>query len=56
MLRDTQAQYKTMLQAKRRAENSIDAVLTMFNGQVLFLRHNLNACAIHLYVKTHSGD
>ncbi len=46
MLRDTQAQYKTMLQAMRRAESSMDPVLTMFNDQVLFLRHNLNARAI----------
>jgi hypothetical protein len=34
----------------------MDPVLIMFNDQVLFLRHNLNARAVNLYVKTHSGD
>lgn len=46
LLRDTQAQYKTMFKAMQRAEQSMDPVLTMFNDQVLFLRHNLNARAI----------
>jgi hypothetical protein len=30
----------------RRAEQSMDPVLKLFNDQVLFLRHNLNARAI----------
>lgn len=46
LLRDTQSDYSKMLKAMRRAENTMPPVLTLFNDQVLFLRHNLNARAI----------
>ncbi len=46
LLRETQQDYRQMLAAMRRAETSMAPVLTLFNDQVLFLRHNLNARAI----------
>jgi hypothetical protein len=46
MLRDTQRDYGQMNTAMRRAEAAMAPVLTLFNDQVLFLRHNLNARAI----------
>lgn len=46
MLRDTEVEYSKMLKAMRRAESTMSPVLTLFNDQVLFLRHNLNARAI----------
>lgn len=46
MLRDTQARYKQMMAAMRRAEKSMGPVLESFQDQVLYLKHNLNARAI----------
>ena len=46
LLRETQAEYKTMFAAMKRAEASMEPVLVMFKDQVMFLRHNLNARAI----------
>ncbi len=46
LLGETQQEYRQMLAAMRRAEDSMAPVLTLFNDQVLFLRHNLNARAI----------
>jgi len=46
LLRETQAEYKTMYAAMQRAEASMEPVLVMFKDQVMFLRHNLNARAI----------
>lgn len=46
LLSDTQAQYAGLIRAMRRAEQSMDPVLTLFKDQVMFLRHNLNARAI----------
>ena len=46
LLRETQAEYKTMFAAMKRAEESMEPVLVMFKDQVMFLRHNLNARAI----------
>ena len=46
LLRDTRRDYQTMLAAMKRAEASMQPVLALFNDQVLFLRHNLNARAI----------
>jgi len=46
LLADTQRDYRQMLSAMRQAEASMGPVLTLFNDQVLFLRHNLNARAI----------
>jgi hypothetical protein len=46
MLRETQRDYSQMITAMRRAEAAMAPVLTLFNDQVLFLRHNLNARAI----------
>lgn len=45
-LRRTRARYADMLKAMRRAERKMDPVLTRFQDQVLFLKHNLNARAI----------
>ncbi|MRX27966.1 DUF2959 domain-containing protein [Kangiella sp. HZ709] len=45
-LYETRRQYAGLISAMRKAENSIKPVLTVFNDQVLFLKHNLNARAI----------
>ncbi|MCV6615576.1 MAG: DUF2959 domain-containing protein [Cellvibrionaceae bacterium] len=45
-LRDTRSQYKKMLSTMRAAEAKMAPVLTTFNDQVLYLKHNLNARAI----------
>lgn len=45
-LKQTQQQYAQLLTAMRRAEGKIDPVLRVFQDQVLFLKHNLNAQAI----------
>jgi predicted nucleic acid-binding Zn-ribbon protein len=42
----TQRQYTTLIGAMKRAEKSIEPVLSTFKDQVLFLKHNLNAQAI----------
>ena len=46
LLSDTRGDYRDVLQAMHRAEQSMEPVLTLFNDQVMFLRHNLNARAI----------
>lgn len=45
-LRETRARYEELHAALKRAERSMDPVLTRFHDQVLFLKHNLNAAAI----------
>lgn len=45
-LKQTQQMYGQLLSAMRRAEGKIDPVLRVFQDQVLFLKHNLNAQAI----------
>lgn len=45
-LKQTQQMYGQLLSAMRRAESKIDPVLRVFQDQVLFLKHNLNAQAI----------
>src|SRR5215203_1502839 len=45
-LRETRRRYEALHNALKRAENSMDPVLTRFKDQVLFLKHNLNAAAI----------
>ena len=45
-LDDTRRRYDDLLSAMRRAESRMKPVLTAFNDQVLFLKHNLNAAAI----------
>jgi hypothetical protein len=45
-LRDTRAKYDAMLGAMRRAEGTMEPVLSAFRDQVLFLKHNLNAQAV----------
>ncbi|MDD2942468.1 MAG: DUF2959 domain-containing protein [bacterium] len=42
----TRARYRPMIEAMRRAEESMNPVLDSFRDQVLFLKHNLNARAI----------
>ena len=46
LLTATRTDYRRLIAAMQRAENAMDPVLTLFNDQVLFLRHNLNARAI----------
>ncbi len=46
ILDDTRDRYASMLRAMRRAESSMDPVLSVFQDQVLFLKHNLNSMAI----------
>lgn len=45
-LYETKRQYAGLISTMRKAERSIQPVLTVFNDQVLFLKHNLNARAI----------
>jgi hypothetical protein len=45
-LKQTQQMYGQLLSAMRRAESKVDPVLRVFQDQVLFLKHNLNAQAI----------
>ncbi len=45
-LAETRRRYDDLHAALKRAENSMEPVLTRFRDQVLFLKHNLNAEAI----------
>ena len=45
-LKLTQQHYGQLISAMRKAEGKIDPVLRVFQDQVLFLKHNLNAKAI----------
>jgi len=45
-LRETRRRYDDLHAALKRAEKSMDPVLTRFRDQVLYLKHNLNAAAI----------
>ena len=45
-LSQTRRQYAQLIGAMKRAESKMAPVLTAFNDQVLFLKHNLNARAI----------
>jgi hypothetical protein len=45
-LKQTQQMYGQLLSAMRRAESKIGPVLGVFQDQVLFLKHNLNAQAV----------
>ncbi len=42
-LADTKSRYNGLMSAMRRAEGTLDPVLTKFRDNVLFLKHNLNA-------------
>lgn len=42
----TRQRYEQLIAAMKRAEATMDPVLTVFRDQVLFLKHNLNAQAI----------
>ncbi|HUQ50905.1 MAG TPA: DUF2959 domain-containing protein [Gammaproteobacteria bacterium] len=46
LLTTTRGDYRRLIAAMRRADAAMDPVLTLFNDQVLYLRHNLNARAI----------
>jgi len=46
LLTATRTDYRRLMTAMQRAEAAMEPVLTLFNDQVLFLRHNLNARAI----------
>ncbi len=45
-LEATRRQYEQLIAAMKRAEGKIQPVLSVFNDQVLYLKHNLNAQAI----------
>jgi predicted nucleic acid-binding Zn-ribbon protein len=45
-LRETRRRYEELHASLKRAEKSMDPVLTRFHDQVLYLKHNLNAAAI----------
>lgn len=45
-LQVTRRRYRELMEAMRTAESRMKPVLTAFNDQVLFLKHNLNARAI----------
>lgn len=45
-LRDTQREYRRLIQAMKAVEAKIPPVLSVFHDQVLYLKHNLNARAI----------
>ena len=45
-LRDTKQSYEQMIAAMRRTESKMAPILTKFNDNVLFLKHNLNAQAV----------
>src|SRR5438067_6184856 len=45
-LRETRRRYEDLYAALKRAEKSMEPVLTRFRDQVLYLKHNLNAAAI----------
>jgi hypothetical protein len=45
-LRETRANYSSMLRKMRKAESSMTPVVELFEDQVLYLKHNLNARAI----------
>jgi len=45
-LKQTRQRYSQLIAAMKSAESKIEPVLTAFNDQVLFLKHNLNAQAI----------
>jgi hypothetical protein len=45
-LRETRRRYNDLHAALKRAETSMQPVLTRFHDQVLYLKHNLNAAAI----------
>jgi len=45
-LRETKSRYVQLIGAMKRAEKKIDPVLSAFQDQVLYLKHNLNAQAI----------
>lgn len=45
-LRDTRSRYEELIAALKKAEETMDPVLTRFRDQVLFLKHNLNAAAV----------
>jgi hypothetical protein len=54
-LGDTQAQYRQLIAAMKRAEAKMQPVLAAFKDQVLFLKHNLNAAAVSSLQATTAG-
>lgn len=45
-LNTTQTHYRQLIASMKQAEAKIEPILTVFNDQVMFLKHNLNARAI----------
>ena len=48
----TKESYEKFIDSMKRAEGKMDPILSRFNDQVLFLKHNLNASAIASLEKT----
>ncbi len=48
----TKVSYEKFIDSMKRAEGKMDPILSRFNDQVLFLKHNLNASAIASLEKT----
>ena len=46
LLEDTKGRYRKVIGAMKRSESKMQPVLDAFRGEVLFLKHNLNARAI----------
>ena len=45
-LSTTQKHYRQLITSMKQAESKIEPILTVFNDQVMFLKHNLNARAL----------
>lgn len=51
----TRQEYQTLIQAMKTAQNKIPPVLELFEDQVLYLKHNLNARAISALQNEYRG-
>ncbi len=49
---DTESRFRQLIEKMKQAESKMDPVLTAFEDQVLFLKHNLNAKAIQSLSET----
>ena len=45
-LKDTQRRYKSLVRTMRKAESTMDPILSALRDNVLYLKHNLNASAV----------
>jgi DNA-binding ferritin-like protein len=54
-LRNTRREYQSLIRAMRQAQSKIPPVLSVFQDQVLYLKHNLNARAISALQKEYKN-